>query len=204
MTKRRPKGREAISVPASQPSELIRNGSDLQSTESKLRVSEEKYRALFELIDAGFCVIEVLFDDANKPIDYRYLQVNRTFEKQTGISNAVGRRMREIAPAHEEPWFQIYSLVALTGAPRRFESRAVALGRFYDVYAFRFGQPRQRQVALLFNDITGRKQAEEERGRLIQERRETEVTAKVLAMARLSRSRCPLRSAGQAARRPRQ
>jgi PAS domain S-box-containing protein len=126
-----------------------------------VRESEEKYHALFDSIDQGFCVIEVLFDDADNVRDYRFLEVNRVFEKQTGISNAVGRRMREIAPAHEEHWFQIYGQIALTGESRRFENPAQALGRFYDVYAFRVGRPDQRHVAILFNDITERKQAEE-------------------------------------------
>jgi len=123
--------------------------------------SEEKYRALFDSIDEGFCVIEVLFDGADKAVDYRFVEVNRVFEQQTGISDAVGRRMREIASAHEEHWFQIFGQIALTGESRRFEKPAVALGRFYDVYAFRLGRPEQRQVAILFNDITKRKQAEE-------------------------------------------
>jgi PAS domain S-box-containing protein len=123
--------------------------------------SEEKYRALFDSIDEGFCVVEVLFDDADNPVDYRFLDVNRVFEKQTGIKNAIGHRMREIAPAHEEHWFQIYGQIALTGEPRRFENPADALGRFYDVYAFRIGRPEQRHVAILFNDITERKQADE-------------------------------------------
>ena len=124
-------------------------------------MSEEKYRTILDSIDQGFCVIEVLFDDADNALDYRFLEVNRVFEKQTGISNAVGRWIREILPAHEEHWFQIYGQIALTGEPRRFENPAHALGRFYDVYAFRVGRPEQRQVAILFNDITERKQAEE-------------------------------------------
>ena len=133
----------------------------LHSANEQVRESEEKYRALFDSIDEGFCVVEVLFDDADNALDYRFLEVNRVFEKQTGIANAVGRRMREIAPAHEEHWFQIYGQIALTGQSRRFENPALALGRFYDVYAFRLGRPEQRQVAILFNDITKRKQAEE-------------------------------------------
>jgi PAS domain S-box-containing protein len=132
-----------------------------ESAREQVRESQEKYRGLFDSIDEGFCVIEVLFDDANKALDYRFLEVNRVFEKQTGISNAVGRRMREIAPALEEHWFQIYGHVARTGESRRFENPAVALGRFYDVYAFRLGRPEQRQVAVLFNDITERKRGEE-------------------------------------------
>jgi PAS domain S-box-containing protein len=133
----------------------------LQNANRQLGESEEKYRALFDSIDEGFCVVEVVFDDADNALDYRFLEVNRVFEKQTGISNSVGRRMREIAPAHEEHWFQIYGQIALTGESRRFENPALALGRFYDVYAFRLGRPEQRQVAILFNDITKRKQIEE-------------------------------------------
>jgi PAS domain S-box-containing protein len=133
----------------------------LENANRQVRESEEKYCALFDSLDEGFCVVEVLFDDADNPVDYRFLDINRVFEKQTGIRNAVGRRMREIAPAHEEHWFQIYGQIALTGEPRRFESPAHALGRFYDVYAFRIGRPEQRHVAILFNDITERKHAEE-------------------------------------------
>jgi PAS domain S-box-containing protein len=132
----------------------------LENARLLVRESEEKYRALFDSIDEGFCVVEVLFDDADNPVDYRFLDVNRVFEKQTGIRNAVGCRMRDIAPAHEEHWFQIYGQIAMTGEPRRFESPAHALGRFYDVYAFRVGRPEQRHVAILFNDITERKRAE--------------------------------------------
>jgi PAS domain S-box-containing protein len=129
---------------------------------ARQRESEEKYRALFDSIDEGFCVIEVLFDDADNAVDLRFLEVNRAFDKHTGISNPVGHRIREIVPALEEHWFQIYGQVARTGESRRFESPAVALGRYYDVYAFRLGRPSQRQVAILFNDITERKRVENE------------------------------------------
>ena len=126
-----------------------------------LRRSEEKYRTLFNSIDEGFCIIEMLFDKDNKPIDYRFLEVNPSFEKQTGIRNASGKRMREIAPEHEEHWFESYGKVALTGEPMRFEKRAAQLNRWYDVYAYRYGQSEDRQVAVIFNDITERKQIEE-------------------------------------------
>ena len=145
----------------------------LQDANRQGRNAEEKHRALFDSIDEGFCVIEVLFDDANQPVDYRFLEVNPAFEQQTGIANAVGRRMREIAPDHEEHWFQTYGQIALTGEPRRFENPAHALGRFYDVCAFRLGRPEQRRVAILFNDITKRRQAEEELRAVSEEFRQT-------------------------------
>src|SRR6266851_1840565 len=132
----------------------------LTTANEALRESEKKYRTLFDSIDEGFCTIEVLFDGNNNPIDYRFLEVNPSFEKQTGIQHARGRRMREIAPQHEERWFEIYGRIALTGEPVRFENQAAQLQRWYDVYAFRVGEPGDRKVAILFNDITERKQAE--------------------------------------------
>jgi PAS domain S-box-containing protein len=123
----------------------------------ELRETEQNYRMLFESIDEGFCTIEVLFDQNEKPVDYRFLQINPSFERQTGIRNAAGRRMREIAPQHEEHWFEIYGRIALTGEAMRFENEAKQLGRWYDVYAFRIEDPQCRRVGILFNDITERK-----------------------------------------------
>ena len=129
--------------------------------EEEFHKSEEKYRTLFESVDEGVCTIEVLFDEYEKPIDYRFLEVNPSFEKQTGVQNARGRRMREIAPLHEEHWFEIYGKVALTGESVRFENQAVQLGRWYDVYALRVENPKQKHVVIFFKDITERKRAEE-------------------------------------------
>jgi len=130
-------------------------------TEKELKESEEKYRTLFESIDQGFCTIEMIFDEQEKPVDFRFLIVNPAFERQTGIQNAEGRRMREIAPLLEEHWFRIYGQIALTGESLRFENVAEQLRRYYEVFAWRIGAPEERKVAILFNDITERKQADE-------------------------------------------
>jgi signal transduction histidine kinase len=130
-------------------------------TESALAEGEARYGALFDSIDEGYCVAEVLFDANERAIDYRFLEVNRAFERQTGLRNASGRRMRELAPAQEAHWFERYGEVARTGEPSRFVERAAALGRWFDTYAFRVGDPARRQVAILFNDITARYDAEE-------------------------------------------
>jgi PAS domain S-box-containing protein len=128
----------------------------------QLKLNEEKYRTLFNSIDEGFCIIEMIFDDQDKPIDYRFLVINDSFEKQTGLRDAVGKRMREFAPNHEEHWFETYGRIALTGESIRFENRAEQLHRWYDVYAFRYGEPRHFQVAILFKDITENKKAQEQ------------------------------------------
>lgn len=138
---------------------LARQAADLieqRRAQDSLRESEERYRELFERIDEGFCIIEMIFD-GDKAVDYLFVEVNPAFERHTGIADAQGRRMREIAPDHEEHWFRNYGDVALTGQAKRFEAPAKQLGdRWYDLNAFRVGKPEQRRVAIVFSDITQR------------------------------------------------
>ncbi|HKX39817.1 MAG TPA: PAS domain S-box protein, partial [Burkholderiaceae bacterium] len=125
------------------------------------RDSRQRYRALFESLDEGFCVLDVIFDAAGQPVDFRILEVNPAFERQTGLHDAVGRRMREIAADSEQHWFDTYGAVASTGRPARFERRARALGRWFDVYAFPLGRRGGHRVGVLFNDITQRRHADQ-------------------------------------------
>jgi PAS domain S-box-containing protein len=120
----------------------------------------DRYRALFSAIDEGFCVVEVHFDEAQRPVDYRFLETNPGFYRQSKLSDVQGRWMREMAPNLEQYWFEIYGRVALTGESLRFERHSGALDdRWFDVFAFRIDAPEQRHVAILFTDITERRRA---------------------------------------------
>ena len=133
---------------------------EFKKNKEAIEISEKKYRTLFDSIDEGYCIIDVIFDEYENPVDYRYLEVNSAFEKQTGLHNAEGQLMRTIRPDHEDHWFEIYGEIALTGKPKRFENPAKALNRFYDVYAFKIGDPESRKVAVLFSDISDVKKTE--------------------------------------------
>ncbi|MBA4031260.1 MAG: hybrid sensor histidine kinase/response regulator, partial [Planctomyces sp.] len=136
---------------------------DRKQTEGRLRQSEERFRTLFNSMDEGFCVIEMIFDAAGSPTDYRFVETNPAFEKHTGLADAAGKRVRELVPDHDAHWFDIYGKVAVTGEPIRFVNHAKAMeDRWFDVYAFRFGGAANRKVAVLFNDITERKRMEDD------------------------------------------
>ncbi len=124
---------------------------------------EARYYTLFNSLDAGFCVIELAFDADGAPRDYKFVEVNTAFADQTGLQNAAGKWMRDLAPEHEQHWFDLYGKVALTGQHVRFEQHAEQLGdRWYEVHAFRIGAPEAHQVAILFNDVTARRAADQQ------------------------------------------
>jgi two-component sensor histidine kinase len=137
--------------------------------EAALRASEARYKLLFDSIDQGFCVVEMLFDAAGRPYDYRFLQVNAAFTRQTGLVDPLGRTAREMVPDLEPRWYEIYGSVALTGEPRRFVETADAMGRCFEVFTFRVGRAACRQVGILFKDVSERVLAEEQQRMLVAE-----------------------------------
>ena len=135
---------------------------DRDQSDAALRESEARYRILFDSIDEGFCVIQMKFDDNNRPSDFKYLKMNPAFEKQSGLRNVIGKWHRTLEPETEQSWYETLGEIALTGKPKRFVNPASHIGRWFDVYGFQFGDPKKRQVAALFSDITHRIQVEDE------------------------------------------
>jgi PAS domain S-box-containing protein len=141
---------------------LFRDISDRKRIEAELQESEEKYRTLFNSMDEGYCIIQMLYDEAGRATDWRFLQTNRAFELNNGLHDAEGKTIKELAPDIEPKWMMIYDGVAQTGTPLRFEEDSVALDRCFSLYAFRIGQAEERKVAVIFTDITKRRQAEQQ------------------------------------------
>lgn len=140
---------------------LVQDITERHRAEKALRESREQYRTLFESIDEGFCIIEMIFDEQNTPLDYRFIEINPAFERETGLHGALGRTMREIIPEHDPHWFEIYGQVALTGEAVRFESYSNSLRRWFSLFAFPIADHRRHRVGVLFSNITERKLAEQ-------------------------------------------
>ena len=134
---------------------------ELERAETALADSEQRYRTLFDSIDEGFCIIEFC-DGPHGPLsDYVHIEANPAYALHAGIPNVVGQKLREMVPDEADGWAELYGSVLRTGVPIRFERELVATGRYLELAAFRIEPPGRRQVAVLFQDITSRKKAEE-------------------------------------------
>jgi PAS domain S-box-containing protein len=128
--------------------------------QKSLRESEIKYRTLFESMDEGFCICEMLFDQQGIPYDYQFLDINPIFASITGLTDALNKTALELVPNLEAVWFETYGRVVKTREPVRFESHSTAMNRWFDVNAFPVGDPHRNQFAILFTNISDRKRTE--------------------------------------------
>lgn len=134
--------------------------SSRKATEAALRQSEQQFRALFERIDEGFCIIEFLDGPHGEMSDYVHIAANPAYLANAGIPDVVGQKVRDMVPDEADAWVDIYRRVLLTGEPVRFERELVKTGRYLALAAFRVDPPALRQVAVLFQDVTARHRAE--------------------------------------------
>jgi diguanylate cyclase (GGDEF)-like protein len=127
--------------------------------EEALRDSEQRYRSLFESMDEGFALCEMIYDVQGKPIDFRYLVVNPAFGKLTGlpVDQVAGRTVKEVIPGIETFWIESFDSVVQSGQDERFDNPVAELGKEYEAYAWRSDVGR---FAVVFSDVTERKRAE--------------------------------------------
>jgi len=133
----------------------------------------DRFEQLFNEIDDGYCLCEIITDESGAPVDYRFLETNRNFEEMTGLVDAVGKTALEMVPDLEHQWIRVYGRAA-AGERIRFQQGSEAMGRWYDVFTMPVGEP--GQFAIVFRDETLRHrallklQAGEERYRTLAER----------------------------------
>jgi signal transduction histidine kinase/ActR/RegA family two-component response regulator len=123
--------------------------------------SPNDYREIFQLMDQGGCLIRLVFDQEGRAVDYVFLDVNDSYERQTGLHGARGRRMQEIAPAQEQQWLKMYEQIGRTGESRRFDFADLPKDRWYEGYAYRVDAAEQK-IAVIIHDTTERHRRDRE------------------------------------------
>lgn len=127
--------------------------------ENAIAENEEKFRLLITQMEQGMAVHEAIMDESGEMADYRFIDVNESFERITGLRRAVvlGKTVLEMLPGTEKYWIEAYGRVVKTGKSLHFENYSAELGRYYEVVAYR---NRVNQFAVIITDITSRKISE--------------------------------------------
>jgi PAS domain S-box-containing protein len=131
----------------------IANVTERKRTEKLLRDSEERLRNVFQSMNEGFALCEMIYDRAGNPVDYRFLEVNPAFAQQTGFSvdRVVGHTVKELIPGIENFWIETYDRVVKSGQSERILNPVAELQKHYEVNAWRSGPGR---FAVVFHDVT--------------------------------------------------
>lgn len=140
---------------------LLSDITEREVAKLELEKSEEQMRQLIMQMREGLAVHEIICDHNGKPVDYRFLDVNKSFEILTGFrrEDIIGKKVTEVLPKVEKYWIETYGRVAITGEPCQFENYSDELGKYYCVSAY---SPKKNQFAVIMSDITEKKIAEEE------------------------------------------
>ena len=125
----------------------------------------------------AFAYHKVVLDDAGKPCDYIFLQVNQAFEKMTGLtgSQMIGKRVSEAIPGIKEDSFDYiteFGKTALSGGVAEYEQYSEALGKWYRMQVYSL---EKYYFAVNFLDISQERQHVSELERLMDQLRENEL-----------------------------
>ncbi|MEI6175088.1 MAG: ATP-binding protein [Bacteroidota bacterium] len=129
--------------------------------EDALRKSEQKYRSLFNNLDQGMALHDIILNKSGEAIDYRFVEANKSFEEITGLKQAdiIGKTVLEVMPGIEQAWIEKYGQVVATGKSLHYENYSSELKKHYEVVAYR---PQVGQFAVIISDVTSRRLVEEQ------------------------------------------
>lgn len=127
--------------------------------------NREQSALLFNKMMNGFVYLEVVTNKQGKPVDHIILDANDSFEQITGLTKeqVVGKRASTLFSGIEDDPANLIGFlgtVGLTGEPALFERYFGPLKKWFSVSAY---SPKKGYVVTLFEDVTARKKAEEER-----------------------------------------
>lgn len=130
----------------------------IQGLEKNEGDGNQKYRMLFETMFSAYALHEIIVNEDNQPINYRFLEVNPAFERITGMkaSQVVGKTIYDLFPATDIKTIQTYGEVALYGDKLQFEQFSNEHKKYFEVIAF---SPQKGQFSTVFIDITQHKEA---------------------------------------------
>ncbi|MCJ2058733.1 PAS domain-containing protein [Methylobacterium sp. J-048] len=134
---------------------VSRDITEQKTAETKLAASEERWRGLFTSMQEGFFLGELVRDAGGRAIDYRFLEINPAFARQSGLpADCIGKTIRTYVPDIDQGLIDNVARVVETGDPTLVDVDVPGLDRWFEV---RIGKDRGERFSCLFLDISARK-----------------------------------------------
>lgn len=139
----------------------IQDITERKHAQDEIIKSDNKFRSLFNNINVGAALHEIITDSNNKPVDFIFLDINPTYEKLTHLvrEDIIGKRGLEVIPNLEQKWIDAYGKVAQTGESITIIDHSDYLNKYWEVKAY---SPKKNQFAVALTDITDRMLSEVE------------------------------------------
>ncbi len=139
---------------------IARDLTEHHEIKTALEKSEERYGILFETMQDGFALHEMIRDPEGRIVDYRFIEINPAYEQMTGRSaeNIVGKTASEVEGELETILLSRFIEVTESERSSRFQLFSSELDKHLEYVAF---VPSSEHVAVLIEDVTERVQLQE-------------------------------------------
>ncbi len=133
--------------------QLVKVNENFKIINSELLKSKDEFYQLFIEMASGFAVCEMMYDEENNPVNFKYLSVNPAFERLLGIpaEKVVGKTSRDVFPDLEECWYERYEQVIKYEKPLFYIKHVKKGNKYFESVVYSSDKGR---FAIIFNDVT--------------------------------------------------
>jgi len=112
-------------------------------------------------LNQGFCLLDIQFDGQGQAYDVIIRDANPAQNRIDGVQDLIGKGLNEVLPDSERKWIERYARVARSGQSAQFEHWSPANQCWYEVEISSVGGAGSSLVAMMYIDITQRRQLED-------------------------------------------
>lgn len=131
-----------------------------KATINAMERREKKYQTMFQSMQEGFVLFNIIFDHNGEPVNYLLTDANQAFVSiiEFDRESIMNMAIFDLLPQADMDKIEELNKVALTGEPVKNEIYLKCIGKYLLVNIYR---PEQDKLAVIFSDITQKKLAEE-------------------------------------------
>ncbi|MDP4266649.1 MAG: PAS domain-containing protein, partial [Bacteroidota bacterium] len=126
---------------------------EIENAYTKIKqINIENFKILFEMINIGTAQLEIISDQFDNPIDFKFLNANIAFEKITGlnINKIIGKTLMDIFPDSGHKWIELYGKSALLGKRIEYVNYNAKINSYFIAVIYYLGE---NNVAVLTDKI---------------------------------------------------